>query len=184
MAESKSRLIAYLDALGINIDKNIFESRIKAQKMAYILQTVLGTKLYEDFNFYIRGPYSRKLAAEYFSDSSGFKEGKSDYPLTKPESEEIERIRPTIMILTTTDLEIVASLLYLRKELHLDEENAEQALHERKPHLKLEDIWRGTNTIKKLFLTSQLREKLMKSIKDEMKDWDELSNESLNKFGQ
>lgn len=184
MVESKSRLITYLNALGISIDKDIFESRIKAQKMAYILQTVLDTKLYEDFNFYIRGPYSRKLAVDYFSDSKGFKEGKSNYQPTKPESEEIKRIRPMIMILTTTDLEIVASLLYLRKELLLDEESAERMLHERKPHLKLEDIWRGTNTIKKLFLTDLLKEKLMKSLKDEMKDWDELSNESLNKFGQ
>ena len=49
MIESKSRLIAYLNALGISIDKDNFESRINAQKMAYILQTLLDTK-----NFRIR----------------------------------------------------------------------------------------------------------------------------------
>ena len=184
MVEAKSRLIAYLGSLGINIDNDIFESRVKAQKMAYILQTLLDTKLYEDFNFYIRGPYSRKLAAEYFSDSATFKEGKSDYRLTAQESEEIKRVRPTISALNTIDLEIVASLLYLRKELHLDEEGAELRLHELKPHIKLEDIWRGTNTIKKLFLTDQLKEKLLKSVKEEMRGWDELSNESLDRFGQ
>ena len=184
MEESTKRLIAYLNVLGVKIDKNLFASRIKAQKMAYILQKLLDTALYADFNFYIKGPYSRKLALEYFANSDDFAIGKSSYRLTKPEAEGLEKVKPLLSGLSIIDLEIIASLLDLRMEMHLDEEEAEKTLHERKPYLRLGDIWRGTNTIKKLFLTDQLREKLMKSLKGEMKDWDELSNEGLNKFGQ
>lgn len=170
--------------LGVGIDSDVFESRIRAQKLAYILQTILNTDLYDDFNFYIRGPYSKKLAVEYFSDSSDFRNGRSSYQPTAAESGGIERIKPLLMAFTINDLEIIASLLYLRKELHLDEETAEKVLEERKPHLKMEDIWRGTNNIKRLLLTDQLRERLIKSLKEEGDNWDELSNESLNKFGR
>ena len=184
MEESTKKLIAYLNVLGVKIDKNIFASRIKAQKIAYILQKLLDTNLYADFNFYIRGPYSRKLALEYFTNSDEFAAGKSSYQPTKSEAEELEKVKPMLSGLSVSELEIIASLLYLRMEIYLDEEAAEKMLRERKPHLRFEDIWRGTNAIKKLFLSDQHREKIMKSLKEEMQDWDELSNKSLNRFGQ
>lgn len=184
MKEQTGKLIGYLNLLGVKIDSDRFESRIKAQKLTYIIQTIIGKHLYNDFNFYIRGPYSRELARDYFGSKEDFVNGKSDYKPTKEEYEEIERIKPLLNTLNQTDLEIVASLLFLEKEMGLDENKAEIELNSRKPHLKIEDIWKGTNTIKKLFLTEKLRETIMKSLKSEIEEWDNVSNESLGKFGQ
>lgn len=181
MKERTEELIKYLDLLDTKIDSHNFASRIKAQKLAYITQKVLGKKLYT-FGFYIRGPYSHGLAQEYFDNREEFAKGESNYVTTPPELEEITRIKPILNALSLTDLEIVASLIYLKMDKHLEENVAELELHKRKPHLKMEDIWRGSNTIKKLFLTEKLRETIMKSLHEETGDWDAISTESLSRF--
>ncbi len=184
MKEQTRKLIGYLNLLGVKIDSDRFDSRIKAQKLTYIIQKIIGKQLYGDFNFYIRGPYSRELARDYFGNKEDFVNGKSDYKPTKEEYGEIERVKPLLETLNQTDLEIVASLLFLERDRGFDENKAEIELNSRKPHLKMEDIWRGTNTIKKLFLTEKLRETIMNSLKSEMEEWDNISNESLGRYGQ
>lgn len=183
MKEQTKKFIAYLNLLGVKIDSRNFEDRIKAQKLAYIMQKLLGKQLY-DFNFYVRGPYSHELAVEYFDYRNDFVNGNSDYKVIKTDYEELERVKSLLNSLNQNDLEIVASLLYLRKEKSLDENKAELELESRKPHLKEEDIWRGTNIIKKLFLTDKLRVALMNSLQNELEEWDGLSNESLQRFEQ
>ncbi len=175
------KFISYLNLLDVRIDSDKFECRIKAQKLAYILQKFIGKTLYDDFNFYMRGPYSRELAKEYFNHKEDFAKGRSNLELTKEEKEEIKRAVPLLKELNQMELEIVASLLYL-KDTGFDENQAEIKLKDLKPHLKIEDIWRGTNTIKKLLLTEKLRDAIMGSLIEEMKDWDSISNESLKKF--
>jgi len=69
MKEQTEELIAYLNLLGIRINNDSFESRMKAQKLAYIIQSLLGKHLYS-FNFYVRGPYSPDLARDYFEHAS------------------------------------------------------------------------------------------------------------------
>ena len=182
MKTETKKLIAYLNLLDVKIDSGSFASRIKAQKLAYIIQKLINAKLYDDFNFYIRGPYSHTLAQEYFDNHQEFAKGTSDYKPTNVEYEEIERVKPLLDSLSQNDLEIIASLLFLRKEGRLDENDAELELSRRKPHLKQEDIWRGSNIIKKLFLTEKLRVAIMDSLQKEMKEWNELSNEVLRKF--
>ncbi|MEM0148912.1 MAG: hypothetical protein QW346_01460 [Candidatus Micrarchaeaceae archaeon] len=182
MNEKTRKLIAYLNVLGVRIDSNSFASRVKAQKLAYIIQEIIDKHLYTDFNFYIRGPYSRELAREYFDSRDDFVNGNSDYKVVNEEYEELERVKPLLSSLNQNDLEIVASLLFLRKERGLDENQAETQLLERKPHLKIEDIWRGSTIIKKLFLTEKLRNAIMAQSKKEIEEWDSLSNESLKKF--
>ena len=70
MREQTKKFIAYLNLLGVKIDSRSFADRIKAQKLAYILQKLTGKQLYDDFNFYVRGPYSHELAVEYFNSGS------------------------------------------------------------------------------------------------------------------
>ena len=182
MKDQTKRLIAYLNLLGVKIDSDSFASRIRAQKLAYIIQKIIDKQLYDDFNFYIKGPYSPELAREYFSSRDDFANGNSDYKPINEEYEELERIKPLLGSLSLTDLEIVASLLFLRKERSLDENQAETELLERKPHLKIENIWKGTTIIKKLFLTEKHRDALMASLKEETGGWVSASNESLKKF--
>ena len=182
MKNETKKFIAYLNLLDVKIDSGSFASRIKAQKLAYIIQKLINETLYEDFNFYIRGPYSHSLAQEYFVYHNEFAEGDSNYKPTKNESEEIERVKPLLDSLSQTDLEIVASLLFLKKDKGINENDAELKLKELKQHLKIEDIWRGSNTIKRLFLTEKLRVAIMNSLEKEMEEWNGLSNEGLRKF--
>jgi uncharacterized protein YwgA len=182
MKDQTKRLIAYLNLLGVKIDSDSFASRIRAQKLAYTIQKIIDKQLYADFNFYIKGPYSPELAREYFSSRDDFANGNSDYKPINEEYEELERVKPLLGSLSQTDLEIVASLLFLRKERGLDENQAETELLERKPHLKIENIWKGSTIIKKLFLTEKLRDAIMASLKEETEEWDSASNESLRQF--
>ena len=178
MKEQTEELIAYLNLLGIRINNDSFESRMKAQKLAYIIQSLLGKHLYS-FNFYVRGPYSPDLARDYFEHASEFASGKSSYEPSSDEREKLEHARTFLFNMSLSEFEIVAGLLYLMQEKGLNEDDAELKLHELKPQLKLEDIWKGTNTIKKLFLTSELRDKIMGELKDELDAWDAASNISL-----
>ena len=178
MKEQTEKLIAYLNLLGIRISNNSFESRMKAQKLAYIIQSLLGEHLYS-FNFYVRGPYSPDLARDYFEHASEFASGKSSYKPSSDEREKLEHAKAFLSNMSLSEFEIVAGLLYLMREKGLNEDDAELRLHELKPQLKLEDIWKGTNTIKKLFLTSELRDKIMSELKDELDAWDTASNISL-----
>jgi uncharacterized protein YwgA len=181
MKTQTEKFIAYLNLLDVKIDSDKFEYRIKAQKLAYIIQKLVGKTMYSDFSFYIRGPYSRELAKEYFDYKEDFVKGRSDSELTNEEKERIKQAMPLLKELSQRELEIVASLLYL-KEKGFDENQAEIKLKELKPHLKPEEIWRGSNTIKKLFLTEKLRATIMSSFEKETEEWDSISNESLQKF--
>ena len=181
MKTQTEKFIAYLNLLDVKIDSDKFEYRIKAQKLAYIIQKLVGKTMYSDFSFYIRGPYSRELAREYFEYKKDFKEGKTEVGLTNEENEEIDQTIPLLKSLNQRQLEIVASLLYLQDK-GLDENKAENKLNELKPHLKMEEIWMGSNIIKKLFLTEKLRAEIMSSLGEETEEWDRASNEGLRKF--
>ncbi len=181
MSGHAKELIRYLSELGIKIDSSSFESREKAQKLAFILQNILGHKLY-DFSFYIKGPYSSELAKDYFDKSDDFRNGNSDYKLSNSELEELKRIKPITAKLSVEDLEIIASLLFLEKYMGLDEDEAEKKLKDIKPHLKIENIWKGNNTLKELLLTEEVRRELMKALEAELKEWDKVSDESWRKF--
>ncbi len=181
MKNETKKFIAYLNLLDVKIDSDKFEYRIKAQKLAYIIQKLIGKTLYADFNFYIRGPYSRELAKEYFDYKDDFANVRNATQLSKEETDELKQAIPILRELNQRELEIIASLLWL-KDKGLDENQAENKLHELKPHLKLEDIWTGSNTIKKLFLTEKLRVAIMNSLEKETEEWDSISNEGLRKF--
>ncbi|MCL5101990.1 MAG: hypothetical protein M1544_01370 [Candidatus Marsarchaeota archaeon] len=175
--------IAYLNLLGIKIDSSNFEHRIKAQKLAYIIQKLVGKELYPDFNFYIKGPYSPELAKEYFDRKEDFANGSSKKKLSEGDINKLSHAIQLLKRLDPKELEVVASLLWL-KEKGFDETQSENKLHELKPYLKMEEIWKGSNTLKKLLLNEKLRASIMDSLKNETRDWDKLSNETLEKLEQ
>lgn len=169
MNEKAKQPTTYFSLLGLRMDPSKFEVRLRIQKISYILQNVLGKSSF-GFSFYIRGPYSRALALEYFTHPNEFMNPKVGEKVSEADRGEIERIKPLILELNVMQLEIIASLIYLRQTS--DEETAEKELHRLKPYLKLEDLWSGTTKVKMLFLTEKLRSKLLASMKDKMDDWD------------
>ena len=183
MKESTQKLLSYLNVLGKSINIKHFDSRLEAQKFAFILgEVVNGEPFYDDFNFYLKGPYSHQLAIEYFVHHQEFANPEKIKPVAGAELRELERIQKLIMSLDPKALEIVASLLYLKKREGLDEDAAEARLHECKPHFSMEDIWIGMNTLKALLLTDKARDADMKAINEEFAALDRASEEALKKF--
>lgn len=180
MRDATQKLIAYLNFLGLQIDIRSFDSRVKLQKYAYILGKILGKDLYNDFNFYIKGPYSRILAKEYFENELA--SANTQYALTEFEKSELERIRGTLHGLNSIQLEIVASLLYLRSKRGYNEQDAEIALKNLKPHLKEEDIWIGSNNVKLLLLDKKKSKEIIAQLENEMKPWEQMSDQETLKF--
>lgn len=57
---------ALREEIGFNFNINKFESRLKLQKLVFLARR-FGLPLNYEFNYYIRGPYSRILAEDYYN---------------------------------------------------------------------------------------------------------------------
>lgn len=171
-----------LDFLEINLEINNFSSRIKIQKLAYLMNNLFKWKLDNLFNYYVKGPYSHKLAIYYYS-----QECKSRHhtysKLSDKTKAELKRIS-FIKDLTPLQLEAMASLLWLKNEKHMYENEAEKKLMELKPYLGIKRIWRGSQLLKKFLLTNKEAADLMLDFKEEFEDWDKASEEESDKFSR
>ena len=113
MSDANNRLLlsGFLKFMGLDRDKIVsgrLENRIKAQKFVYFGQK-LGLPLSYDFDLYLYGPYSSKLADDYYSMS---KEEWKSGTLNIPES--IERTLRYLRGNDTMFLEIAATLDSIR----------------------------------------------------------------------
>ena len=181
MGEEIRRLAGYMGYLGIEINVDNFASRIKLQKFAYILGVLLDDKLF-NFGFYIRGPYSRSLAREYYGNKELFEKDSGQMP-SREEKEILDRIRPIAIDLGPTELEIIASLLYLEKADGLNEDDAIKELVNRKGYLKMENVVRALNKLKQLLLSKKEEERLLALLNKEMKPFDDASSSDAVRLG-
>ena len=113
MSDANNRLLlsGFLKFMGLDRGKIVsgrLENRIKAQKFVYFGQK-LGLPLSYDFDLYLYGPYSSKLADDYYSMSE--EEWKSG-TLNIPES--VERTLRYLRGNDTMFLEIAATLDSIR----------------------------------------------------------------------
>lgn len=183
MNKELEKFVEYLRMLDIRLDPVTFESRLKLQKLAYILGELIG-KIYLDFSFYIKGPYSKQLATDYYSKRFLF--GKS-FPdaVTGEEAGKLKELKTSrISSLSANELEIVASLLYLEKNDEFQEDMAVNQLHLLKSYFSIDQIIAGLNELKELTYLQSNKEKLMKLLKSEMEPWEKASTDDLVKFSK
>lgn len=104
---SKERLASFLKALAdasiIDFNKNWFNHRLKLQKYVFIAQR-FGFRTDYDYSLYIHGPYSSKLADDYYgiSDFTDREPMALDYKfirLVKNKSEEWLELASTILMI-------------------------------------------------------------------------------------
>ncbi len=170
---------ASLDFLGIKFDKNTFQDRIKLQKIAYLLGKVFKWKFINNFNFYIRGPYSTELTAYYYSKEHTLQTNVSITDKMKNRLKSLYFLKD----LSVEMLEIIASLDYLQqKNKELDEEVIEEQLKNIKPYLDIKKIWRGTQLLKQFKLTKEDAVINMEDLKEELDGWDKASSEDFEKL--
>lgn len=169
----------------LNVDDSVdtFARRIRIQKLAYLLEKLLGTRFVNDFNFYVRGPYSPSLALHYFYIKGRGTSSTGDAMLSQEEREELDRVL-FVADLPPMQLEIMASLLWLRSEDGLGEDAAEDELKKRKPYLSMEDIWQGSQLLKRFMLRNRDAETLKEEIKEGLDEWDRASAEDFDGFSR
>ena len=192
--ENIERIAAYLDRLGIKVDvSNDFDSRLKIQKIAYLLEKLFKrlSGSYEepykmdDFFFHAHGPYSKQLTRDYFNDLSIFKKTPKA-TLSELELTELDRTKDLLTIASPLILEIMASLLFVKDELgdkSVDWENVENGLKAKKPYLHDKDIWIAEERLKEFLLTKKEAKRLSKEIMDEMEPFDKAASEDFIKTG-
>ena len=157
------RFAAYLKFMGIKLDADSFDSRIRMQKLAYLLGILSGKEFTKDFSMYIRGPYSKELADYYYGNKHQSREKlpKIDSAFEK----ELDRVR-FVKDLTTKQLEIMATLQRLR-EVGNDEDDAIKKILVMKPYLNIEEVMNGLNNLKGFMLKETDRKRILEEMKGE-----------------
>ena len=75
----------------------------------------------------------------------------------------------------------MATLLYLERNGNYDEEKAIKILLETKNYLKIEEIIKGLNNLKRFMLTKERFEIATKGLREEIELWDSTSNDGLQR---
>ena len=110
--QKKAKLLAYLDALGLNGRLNSFSDRIRIQKLVYLLKQY-DTDLQFGYNWYVHGPYSPQLTRTLFDPASDA----SREQLGKTEMEYLNDVRNFLKedMYSPDALELIVSLIYVAK---------------------------------------------------------------------
>lgn len=143
----EARLVAlklFLDELGVSTDITTIDDRKKLQKAVYLAQ-IGGWDLGYRYGWYLMGPYSPSLAKDYYSLAPMVQQQKDHFQQQKLAPQILEnlrhRVKPLMTVPSATSqlnqaqwLELVASLLYLRKN-GMTVDKAKEILADKKPTL-------------------------------------------------
>jgi len=171
---SFSKLIRALEHLGIPLNVDDFESRIRVQKVAYILE-FMGVNLGYLFNLYVHGPYSPQLALDYYHCKEGSIGEELNCELSKEEKDVLKRIKKVVKPYTKSEiLEGMSTILYLIKEGKIKEpDEAFEILKELKPNLTEKDITLSINGAKMLLFD---KTKVTEEMKKELEELEEFGD--------
>ncbi len=178
MAEGFGVVEAILEKFNVKLDLSDLDSKIITQKLTFIFQTLAKEELYKDFSFYIYGPYSKELTLDYYSDKINMNAAN----LTEKEKSVLDKMYSLLNKKVDKEkMEIIGSLLFLRLHDKLEWEDAYEILLKLKPRLKPEKVVVCMNDAKRLLITEDEIKSFNDSIKEEIEDWDRVSNETISK---
>jgi uncharacterized protein YwgA len=117
-------LVLRTAAVPISVDS--FHDRLSVQKAVYLLEQA-GLDLGYPFNWYVRGPYSRRVASDLYALVESDNRGELDkYKLTDPTREKIQKVSTLwtstsgIKMKRAQWLELLASVLFLIRTRQAD----------------------------------------------------------------
>lgn len=140
MAEQIDVLKLVLNELGMGATISTMDERIEIQKAICMVQEA-GVQLGYSYNWYVRGPYSPALAADYYSLAHAEQRPAQNLILTDVARDVVSKVKnlmnvpPTFPLPRVYWLELLASVLYLRKRLRLSEAASETKIRNSKPAL-------------------------------------------------
>ena len=150
----KKSLLAYLEALGIELTMETFDDRKRMQKLSYLFPLFgldIGLEV-ESYSWYLHGPYSPGLTRALFEIVENPSKVTSR-PLTSEERSKIRKMRTFLGsdIYSIDSLELLVSLhflLYHANRLGATEEDAISLLEEKKPYFKDSEIQQALSKVR------------------------------------
>ena len=129
-----------LEELGFGASVDTINRRIEAQKLVFLSQQ-LGIGLGYSYNWYVKGPYSPSLTKAYYSPEWSLSAGElAKFRLTEQASSAVQKIRKALEHKPHNAqrwqwLELLASIVYLKRVTRLDDAATKQRIADQKPHL-------------------------------------------------
>lgn len=176
MKPELEKAMAAYEKLGIKVDVNDFDSKLMAQKIAYLLQR-LGVALPYRFSLYVRGAYAPQLTKDIYENELGKKEKPRKDALTKKDLQAVEKLRQHVD-LQSTQLEVAATYDFLRRHDDLSEDEAIARLKDLKPFIPEREVVVGIARVKQLF--PEATSKDIESLREEMEPWERATRKSDN----
>ena len=137
-------LNSVLAALGVEPKIDTVADRKRLQKAVYLGQVIAGVNLGYRFGWYLKGPYSRSLAKDYYDLAEALAVGDHPNGYGLRSEDQVRALKaasglfrvPQGVNLSDADwLELVGSIDYLRRVSHKDEPNVDRVIHEQKRDL-------------------------------------------------
>lgn len=162
--------LKYLD-LHLNISENYWD-RFLTQKTVFLAQT-LGIKTSYPFTIYVAGPYSKKLADDYYECSEEIKSYKTPYILNDDDCIILEKIKNCPNLLTDMFLleATSTSLLFMIDSFSHKDYDVFSKIKSIKNHLPEKTIAISISRAKELLFKSEY---LTNELKHEFDLWDKI----------
>jgi uncharacterized protein YwgA len=134
-------IAALLTSSGLRFDIGSVASRKLLQKVVYLAQD-LGLPVHYNYGWYIHGPYSPKLAKDYYELKSQTTLGNSisdfslasEYSLVSKKLKALLKAKP-FDVEEADWAELLASITFLRRESKYSDQETSSFLREKKPHV-------------------------------------------------
>lgn len=158
---------------GLDFDITLFEHRLMAQKLVYLLEE-LGVRLgYRGtFSFYLRGTYSPTLAKDLFQRQDQGGRGSSE-ELSAADKKRVAKLAGAVE-LRPHMLEVMAAYRFLRNQSRSEDE-AIRTIKATKPFISERDVAIGISKCKGIY--PEITAQDLAELNDEMAPWDAASLE-------
>lgn len=136
--------------LGKDIDMYQYEDRFNLQKLTYLLQSA-GLDFSYLFGWYIKGPYSPKLASEAFRYVDSGQRKVTGIPNNDKEILDMIKLRFSGILDDAKQLELYASLLFIKNDSGIslrNEEKLSNTLLSLKPWFKMDETIKAIKRLK------------------------------------
>jgi hypothetical protein len=168
------KLIASLKFLGLRPDICEYKWRFFVQKTAHLAQS-LGLQTHYCFTIYVKGPYSKSLADDYYAYPTRVNALETEYELTEDDKVALEKIRNSPDLYQDMDLmECTATVVYLvQNDPNLRDSDILATLHNLKKHLNEATCVIGISKAKELLFKPEY---LTENLKKEIDAWSKIDH--------
>jgi uncharacterized protein YwgA len=165
------KVIAAVDYLGLNPNIADYNWRFIVQKVTFLAQS-LGLSTDYVFTPYVKGPYARTLADDYYAQSDRLSTHRTSYQLTPAEVESLDKINEYCDLGRLAVLESTSTHVYIiNREGLSDDDEIYVRSKALKPYLSDSDLLTGLTKAKQLLFKEEY---LTDELKREIEAWDKV----------